>query len=70
MMGETTALKQRLDYLPRDHALATAAVYHSLFREGKGDDAGVPATFQVLLGRCSLGGPGGWQTGPDRWAST
>ncbi|KAL4180913.1 hypothetical protein AMTRI_Chr12g268480 [Amborella trichopoda] len=44
-MGETNALLQRRNILKRDTALATAAVYQSMFGE---EDGTVPATFQVI----------------------
>ncbi|XP_059661621.1 putative methyltransferase At1g22800, mitochondrial isoform X2 [Cornus florida] len=43
-MGETNALLQRKNILKRETALATAAVYESMFAE---EDGTVPATFQV-----------------------
>ena len=45
-VGETGALQQGRAFLPRDTALATAAVYASLFG-GDAPEEGVPATFQV-----------------------
>ena len=58
-MGEGNALVQRREALPRDTALASAAIYTSLFVGGvsEGDDGGgggnargggVPATFEVV----------------------
>ncbi|XP_010912691.1 putative methyltransferase At1g22800, mitochondrial [Elaeis guineensis] len=44
-MGETNALLQRSTILKRDTALATAAVYQSMFGA---EDGSVPATFQVI----------------------
>ncbi|KAG0492223.1 hypothetical protein HPP92_005621 [Vanilla planifolia] len=44
-MGETNALLQRSNLLKRDTALATAAVYESMFAA---DDGKIPATFQVM----------------------
>ncbi|KAL5982877.1 hypothetical protein ACLOJK_016955 [Asimina triloba] len=44
-MGETNALLQRNNILKKDTALATAAVYQSMFAT---DDGTVPATFQVI----------------------
>lgn len=44
-MGETNALVQRNNILNRDAALATAAVYQSMFGA---EDGTVPATFQVI----------------------
>ncbi|XP_042439864.1 putative methyltransferase At1g22800, mitochondrial [Zingiber officinale] len=44
-MGETNALLQRNHILKRDTALATAAVYQSMFGH---EDGTVPATFQVM----------------------
>lgn len=44
-MGETNALLQRSTFLKRDTALATAAVYQSMFGA---EDGSVPATFQVI----------------------
>ncbi|XP_018674404.2 putative methyltransferase At1g22800, mitochondrial [Musa acuminata AAA Group] len=44
-MGETNALFQRSNILKKDTALATAAVYQSMFG---GEDGTVPATFQVI----------------------
>ncbi|XP_059661620.1 putative methyltransferase At1g22800, mitochondrial isoform X1 [Cornus florida] len=44
-MGETNALLQRKNILKRETALATAAVYESMFAE---EDGTVPATFQVI----------------------
>jgi NADH dehydrogenase [ubiquinone] 1 alpha subcomplex assembly factor 5 len=45
-MGETNALLQRNNILKRDTALATAAIYESMFAA---EDGTVPATFQVIL---------------------
>ncbi|XP_008795315.1 putative methyltransferase At1g22800, mitochondrial [Phoenix dactylifera] len=45
-MGETSALLQRSTILKRDTALATAAVYQSMFGA---EDGSVPATFQVIF---------------------
>eukprot|EP00268_Persea_americana_P013945 TRINITY_DN16178_c0_g1_i11.p2 TRINITY_DN16178_c0_g1~~TRINITY_DN16178_c0_g1_i11.p2 ORF type:complete len:162 (-),score=42.38 TRINITY_DN16178_c0_g1_i11:456-941(-) len=44
-MGETNALLQRNNILKKETALATAAVYQSLFGA---EDGTVPATFQVM----------------------
>ncbi|KAK7401488.1 hypothetical protein VNO78_13014 [Psophocarpus tetragonolobus] len=44
-MGETNALSQMNHILKRDTALATAAIYDSMFSE---EDGTVPATFQVI----------------------
>ncbi|XP_004299868.1 PREDICTED: putative methyltransferase At1g22800 [Fragaria vesca subsp. vesca] len=44
-MGETNALLQRNPMLKRDTALATAAIYDSMFAA---DDGTIPATFQVI----------------------
>ncbi|GAB4853501.1 hypothetical protein Ancab_017692 [Ancistrocladus abbreviatus] len=44
-MGETNALVQRNNILKKETALATAAVYQSMFGE---EDGTVPATFQVI----------------------
>lgn len=44
-MGETNALFQRKKMLNRETALATAAIYESMFGE---DDGTIPATFQVI----------------------
>ncbi|XP_054811352.1 putative methyltransferase At1g22800, mitochondrial [Prosopis cineraria] len=44
-MGETNALLQRNTILRRDTALATAAIYDSMFGA---EDGSVPATFQVI----------------------
>ncbi|KAK6147816.1 hypothetical protein DH2020_018728 [Rehmannia glutinosa] len=44
-MGETNALFQRGKILKRDTALATAAVYESMFAA---EDGTIPATFQVI----------------------
>ncbi|CAL0325824.1 unnamed protein product [Lupinus luteus] len=44
-MGETNALFQMNTVLKRDTALATAAIYDSLFAE---EDGTVPATFQFI----------------------
>ncbi|XP_019052044.1 PREDICTED: putative methyltransferase At1g22800 [Nelumbo nucifera] len=44
-MGETNALMQRNKILKRDTALATAAVYQSMFAA---EDGTIPATFQVI----------------------
>ncbi|KAL0359675.1 UNVERIFIED_CONTAM: putative methyltransferase, mitochondrial [Sesamum angustifolium] len=45
-MGETNALLQRSNILKRDTALATAAVYESMFAA---EDGTIPATFQVIF---------------------
>ncbi|XVF73867.1 hypothetical protein PTKIN_Ptkin13bG0015900 [Pterospermum kingtungense] len=45
-MGETNALLQRSNILKRETALATAAIYDSLFAA---EDGTVPATFQVIF---------------------
>ncbi|KAK9141275.1 hypothetical protein Scep_010956 [Stephania cephalantha] len=45
-MGETNALVQRSRLLRRDTALATAAVYQSMFGA---EDGTVPATYQVIF---------------------
>jgi NADH dehydrogenase [ubiquinone] 1 alpha subcomplex assembly factor 5 len=48
-MGEGLALKQRREALPRDSALAAAALYDSMFgEEHEGRGRGVPATFEVV----------------------
>ncbi|XP_047311381.1 putative methyltransferase At1g22800, mitochondrial [Impatiens glandulifera] len=44
-MGETNALFQRKKTLNRETALATAAIYESMFGS---DDGTIPATFQVI----------------------
>ncbi|CAN6543007.1 unnamed protein product [Malus baccata var. baccata] len=44
-MGETNALLQRNTILKRDTALATAAIYDSMFAA---EDGTIPATFQVI----------------------
>ncbi|XP_052201048.1 putative methyltransferase At1g22800, mitochondrial isoform X2 [Diospyros lotus] len=44
-MGETNALLQRNNILKRETALATAAVYESMFAA---EDGTIPATFQVI----------------------
>ncbi|KAK8921975.1 putative methyltransferase [Platanthera zijinensis] len=44
-MGETNALLQRSNMLKRDTALATAAVYESMFAA---EDGKIPASFQVI----------------------
>ncbi|CAN6357921.1 unnamed protein product [Urochloa humidicola] len=44
-MGETNALFQRNPVLKRDTALATAAIYQSMFGL---EDGSIPATFQVI----------------------
>ncbi|XP_022719815.1 putative methyltransferase At1g22800, mitochondrial isoform X1 [Durio zibethinus] len=44
-MGETNALLQRSNILKRETALATAAIYDSLF---SAEDGTIPATFQVI----------------------
>ncbi|GAB2291419.1 hypothetical protein Dimus_025675 [Dionaea muscipula] len=44
-MGETNALLQRNNILKRETALATAAVYQSMFGA---EDGTIPATFQVI----------------------
>ncbi|KAK9078478.1 hypothetical protein SSX86_002535 [Deinandra increscens subsp. villosa] len=44
-MGETNALVNRIKFLKRDTALATAAVYESMFAA---EDGTIPATFQVI----------------------
>ncbi|CAN6445426.1 unnamed protein product [Victoria cruziana] len=44
-MGETNALLHRNHFLKRETALATAAVYQSMFAA---EDGTVPATFQVI----------------------
>jgi len=48
-MGETNALFQRNPVLKRDTALATAAIYQSMFGL---EDGSIPATFQVLYFSC------------------
>lgn len=45
-MGETNALLQRHKILKRETALATAAVYESMFAA---EDGTIPATFQVIF---------------------
>ncbi|XP_065847664.1 putative methyltransferase At1g22800, mitochondrial [Euphorbia lathyris] len=44
-MGETNALLQRNNILKRETALATAAIYDSMFAA---EDGTIPATFQVI----------------------
>ncbi|KAH1255943.1 putative methyltransferase, mitochondrial [Glycine max] len=44
-MGETNALSQMNNILKRDTALATAAIYDSMF---SAEDGTVPATFQMI----------------------
>ncbi|GAX75078.1 hypothetical protein CEUSTIGMA_g2522.t1 [Chlamydomonas eustigma] len=44
VMGESNAVIHRQRYMPRDVALATAAVYKAMFEE----DGAYPATFQVM----------------------
>lgn len=44
-MGETNALLQRNSILKKETALATAAIYDSMFAA---DDGSIPATFQVI----------------------
>ncbi|CAK7327852.1 unnamed protein product [Dovyalis caffra] len=44
-MGETNALLQRNNVLKRETALATAAIYDSMFAA---EDGTIPATFQVI----------------------
>lgn len=44
-MGETNALLQRNKILNRETALATAAIYDSMFAA---EDSSIPATFQVI----------------------
>ncbi|KAK2658421.1 hypothetical protein Ddye_004954 [Dipteronia dyeriana] len=44
-MGETNALLQRNNILKRESALATAAIYDSMFAA---EDGTIPATFQVI----------------------
>ncbi|MCD9559284.1 hypothetical protein HAX54_017154 [Datura stramonium] len=44
-MGETNALLQRSKVLKKDTALATAAIYESMFAA---EDGTVPATFQII----------------------
>ncbi|KAG4981617.1 hypothetical protein JHK85_035575 [Glycine max] len=46
-MGETNALYQMNNILKRDTALATAAIYDSMF---SAEDGTVPATFQMMVG--------------------
>ncbi|XP_011010502.1 PREDICTED: putative methyltransferase At1g22800 isoform X2 [Populus euphratica] len=45
-MGETNALLQRNNLLKRETALATAAIYDSMFAA---EDGTIPATFQVIF---------------------
>ncbi|PIA36116.1 hypothetical protein AQUCO_03400195v1 [Aquilegia coerulea] len=45
-MGETNALFQRSNILNRDTALATAAIYQTMFGA---EDGTIPATFQVIF---------------------
>ncbi|KAK4570768.1 hypothetical protein RGQ29_029567 [Quercus rubra] len=45
-MGETNALLQRNNMLNRETALATAAIYDSMFAA---EDGTIPATFQVIF---------------------
>jgi NADH dehydrogenase [ubiquinone] 1 alpha subcomplex assembly factor 5 len=47
VLGETNAVRARRRSLRRDTALASAAAYHAMFG-GEGDDATLPATFQVI----------------------
>ena len=48
-MGESNALLQRRESLPRDTALAAAAAYSSLFREEEADGReSVSATYQIV----------------------
>ncbi|KAL6771246.1 NDUFAF5 [Auxenochlorella protothecoides x Auxenochlorella symbiontica] len=47
-LAETNALTQRRAFLPRDSALATAAIYSSLFGKEGEPEQGIPATFQVI----------------------
>uniref|UniRef100_A0A0V0I2K9 Putative S-adenosyl-L-methionine-dependent methyltransferases superfamily protein-like n=1 Tax=Solanum chacoense TaxID=4108 RepID=A0A0V0I2K9_SOLCH len=44
-MGETSALLQRSKVLKKDTALATAAIYESMFAAEEGT---IPATFQII----------------------
>ncbi|XP_021832632.1 putative methyltransferase At1g22800 isoform X2 [Prunus avium] len=44
-MGETNALLQRNTILKRETALATVAIYDSMFAA---EDGTIPATFQVI----------------------
>ncbi|KAK4723765.1 hypothetical protein R3W88_026544 [Solanum pinnatisectum] len=44
-MGETSALLQRSKVLKKDTALATAAIYESMFAA---EDGTIPATFQII----------------------
>uniref|UniRef100_A0A251TAX1 Uncharacterized protein n=1 Tax=Helianthus annuus TaxID=4232 RepID=A0A251TAX1_HELAN len=45
-MGESNALVNRIKFLKRDTALATAAVYESMFAA---EDGSIPTTFQVIF---------------------
>ncbi|XP_021832631.1 putative methyltransferase At1g22800 isoform X1 [Prunus avium] len=45
-MGETNALLQRNTILKRETALATVAIYDSMFAA---EDGTIPATFQFLV---------------------
>ncbi|KAK1287148.1 putative methyltransferase [Acorus calamus] len=45
-MGETNALVQRCNLLKKETALATAAIYESMFAA---EDGSVPATYQVIF---------------------
>jgi NADH dehydrogenase [ubiquinone] 1 alpha subcomplex assembly factor 5 len=59
-MGETNSLIQRRESLPRDTALASAAVYTTLFGEQQqhnnntanniddNNDISIPATYQII----------------------
>jgi NADH dehydrogenase [ubiquinone] 1 alpha subcomplex assembly factor 5 len=51
-MGETNALKQRREGLPRDTALAAAVAYHHLFSRSDSELSKIPesiqATFQIM----------------------
>jgi NADH dehydrogenase [ubiquinone] 1 alpha subcomplex assembly factor 5 len=60
VMGETNAVLQRRQELPRDTALAAAAIYQTKFAE---EDGSVPATFQVIY--VSGWGPSDKQQKPD-----
>ena len=44
-LGESNANLNRRGMLSRDSAIATAAVYHSLFGE---EDATIPSTYQII----------------------
>ncbi|KAM0044030.1 hypothetical protein Hdeb2414_s0010g00348371 [Helianthus debilis subsp. tardiflorus] len=45
-MGESNALVNRIKFLKRDTALATAVVYESMFAA---EDGSIPTTVQVIF---------------------